>query len=783
LRDSRDVPWNRSKIMLVGQGGAGKTALANKMMGKDFEDDSKSTIGAKKFERKLTSGKMRKGEKGAILEEYVSSPKELESFMAMAASRRMGMFNLDRIMGMFNIENSDNGDHSSPRNAEGESTGSSIPIALNVSDVDTATFNKCLSENIARKDQGSELIISLYDFGGQDIFNVLHHFFMSKFGVYIVVFDMELFLSKDEEKRESCMKHLKFWMNSIVMHTYDEKSGKTAPVALVGTRGDLISTSEEHNSISMTLEKSFYCSAAWNSLIVNYFEHSNQRAELINTENGLSFFPVDNKQFSSPSVSVTPLLDACLGLLEDADFVKKPVSFIWLKILDEVKSKGLSFLSRKEVEHIATVYSMSVQDVPEMLAFFYEMGMVMWIDEGKLRDIVILDPIKYFVKPATMIICKHIATKDDSYHIVHCEEIHQDCRRKWPEDWFQMLEFGLVSQRLARRLLLSACEDDDRVDKVLLLMERFGFVSVLPVRPSCSADCKALFVAAVSPSLPEGYYIERKLCPSYGLFTKHERLIESLRRKRTACSNKFHCVTFQFAFSTTIEALHRSLLSTVGVTRDGFLPNGLFERLIGRLCGVLVSAVLNVREFLDENNFIAFKDVVKLKYCSRSIRLTNLLANNMIQVDYEVSPKSNSENENQSLMFVHDFLYEMIQEIIRECKMNLVVVTLLPVDSERFHCSDNLLLPLSKLIALNKGKLLSVDFTTADGDGHLFVQVDELRHAFGIWLGVSTIHPKENEYTNKVPFLFVSFFLFSLLFLFYRSLLNDILFFFLTIGD
>jgi ribosomal protein S18 len=51
-----------------------------------------------------------------------------------------------------------------------------------------------------------------------------------------MVFDMEL--SKDEEKRESYMKNLKFWMNSIMIHTYVEKSGKIAPVAIVGTRKD-----------------------------------------------------------------------------------------------------------------------------------------------------------------------------------------------------------------------------------------------------------------------------------------------------------------------------------------------------------------------------------------------------------------------------------------------------------------------------------------------------------------------------------------------------------------
>jgi hypothetical protein len=171
------------------------------MIGKEFKEDTESTIGAERFERKLMCGKMKEGEKGAVPEEYEPfTPKELESAMAAAAAMKMKSklkVNSPLVDGL-SISTENDVD------AFLETTFLSLP------DVDGTTFNRCLSENIARKDEGSELIISLYDFGGQDIFSVLHPFFMSKYGVYVVVFDMELFLSKEEGKRESCMKHLKF---------------------------------------------------------------------------------------------------------------------------------------------------------------------------------------------------------------------------------------------------------------------------------------------------------------------------------------------------------------------------------------------------------------------------------------------------------------------------------------------------------------------------------------------------------------------------------------------
>ncbi|MFX8569923.1 hypothetical protein ABTM09_20770, partial [Acinetobacter baumannii] len=40
--------WNRSKIMIVGEGRAGKTALANSIIGRKFEETT-STIGIEQF--------------------------------------------------------------------------------------------------------------------------------------------------------------------------------------------------------------------------------------------------------------------------------------------------------------------------------------------------------------------------------------------------------------------------------------------------------------------------------------------------------------------------------------------------------------------------------------------------------------------------------------------------------------------------------------------------------------------------------------------------------------
>ncbi len=62
------------------------------------------------------------------------------------------------------------------------------------SNVDDALVMKCLSDNV---DLDSKYKIALFDFGGQSVFNVIHPFFLTQYGVYLVVFNMEWILGTE----------------------------------------------------------------------------------------------------------------------------------------------------------------------------------------------------------------------------------------------------------------------------------------------------------------------------------------------------------------------------------------------------------------------------------------------------------------------------------------------------------------------------------------------------------------------------------------------------------
>jgi hypothetical protein len=93
--------------------------------------------------------------------------------------------------------------------------------------MDSSVVMKYLGE---RAKMDSKFIISVFDFGGQSVFNVIHPFFLTRCGVYVITFNMEwLASSADPVIREECIRYMSFWLNSVIIHTQNEKE-EIAPV-------------------------------------------------------------------------------------------------------------------------------------------------------------------------------------------------------------------------------------------------------------------------------------------------------------------------------------------------------------------------------------------------------------------------------------------------------------------------------------------------------------------------------------------------------------------------
>ena len=68
----------------------------------------------------------------------------------------------------------------------------------------------------------------------QDVFYSMHHLFLTRCGVYVVVFSLSALSAK--ERQVEVLDRIFYWLNSIRTHA----SG--APIFLVGTHADEVAT-------------------------------------------------------------------------------------------------------------------------------------------------------------------------------------------------------------------------------------------------------------------------------------------------------------------------------------------------------------------------------------------------------------------------------------------------------------------------------------------------------------------------------------------------------------
>jgi GTPase SAR1 family protein len=861
-----NVPWNRSRITLVGQGRAGKTALANNLMGKRFQE-TPSTIGIEKFERQILHGEMREG----ALSEFIQPDRIFENLVALVAASKTNLVEHDR-----------------PAVEESETmldwihdVGRDLAITCFLEqrnllgrDVDQVLFHKCLAENIFTN---SKFLISLYDFGGQDIFSVFLPFFMCRpktysplrslfGGIYLIVFDMQLFLSSDTGKSELCMKYLKFWLNSVGLYTSDPFTNKlNCSIAIIGTRGDKITAVEDYEKISSVLETKI-CPSHLKEYVVRYPTSED-------SEFPLFFFPVDNtgeKSFSSSYRSqnyccpISRLLTVMEENLEQEMKIQPEVSLLWIKAIDKLKTTSQVSLACSEMMELCyggyvNTYLLSfVVDVPPLLSFLVNNGIVIWFDEPSLRDLIILDPIRYFVEPLSLLICKHIATKDDPYPLKktkHEEEIHKQIKRGLSKDWFRMLEYGLVSRELIIELLKLAHYSTEHISKIMVLAEKFSLFVPINLDSTVSVTHRCIEIVEQPPSAEEPplkrrkllnlqksseeenvfnnmssaecsqwdmkvgcYYFVPSLLPESPHFlTCHHRdhetknLIQRLESSYSLVANHFEAVeTFYFGFCSSSQRVNHPLYCVGELSQFGFLPNGVFERFVGKLF-VTVSSCFTpsdssspsipddsfLASFLNHNNFLLFKDVIRLEYHQYSLRIFHSLQHNLLQV--EVANGCEYADSLNDMIALHDSLFRLLQTVLREFFPNLKVFTLLPIiqrdqkkksspdpaflwqqllvfvtdqSSSRINTNEiflqkSLLLPLSELMYLTEKEQRSINLSTKNGRSIHNLSSTLLKEQFGKWLGIKSVHPEKNHYENIVRLLldFYSSLLFCFTFL------------------
>jgi hypothetical protein len=265
--------------------------------------------------------------------------------------------------------------------------------------------------------------------------------------------------------------------------------------------------------------------------------------------------------------------------MKSAEYTQKEVPISWLKTLDELTSIKKSFLTYEEYTSIVAACKVSTPDL--LLDFFHELGYLMWHNHPGLRDVIILDPIDFFVKPATKIIF------DPKVH---------NLSHSFEPKWDALTKHGILDSSL-----LSDLWEDLNQDRYYLLnlMCRYGFL--VPLLNKCTTES----------------YIVPSLLP-----------ISSRQDHRQWLDDGACYQTCFFVFSTS-EDLVKLNIQVTDLKSAGFLPNGLFERIVGK--AVEWCQLTSIIEEFNTN--LLFKDLVMLKYGGQRFRLWLLQDLNIIRLD------------------------------------------------------------------------------------------------------------------------------------------------------
>jgi NLR family CARD domain-containing protein 3 len=400
---------------------------------------------------------------------------------------------------------------------------------------------------LQRSREEEPLRINLLDFGGQKAFYSLHSLYLTRYSVYLVVFDMQWLVGATAHevgpdgmtKCARCFSYLAFWLQSIYLHT-KAADESVAPVLLVGTHGDRIRSAAEHEAVSSMIHERFKASPVFSSVIP-------LKQGTASTGRGLLwFFPVDNTK-SSADDCVDKIKAAVQGCLKKEEYLKRKVPLPWLQALDAIQATKQPHVSLDLVMSIAEQSGLPVTQLPledevlRMLKYFSELGLLMHHNRPSLRHLVVLDTLRFLVTPASIVMCQHD---------IHMLEVHEHARRSKSDAYRRLTTEGLLDKCLLD-ILWADCKDIS--EEVAELMVLYGLMVPLLEK------AQALF----------NHYLVPSLLPTVAAEAK--------------AGVKSHCY---FLFGTKEQTAlweRNGNVASTAVTFQGFCPTGLFSRLTGKI--------------------------------------------------------------------------------------------------------------------------------------------------------------------------------------------------------
>ncbi|XP_078703590.1 uncharacterized protein LOC144928781 [Branchiostoma floridae x Branchiostoma belcheri] len=360
--------------------------------------------------------------------------------------------------------------------------------------------------------------ISIWDFGGQEIFYSTQQVFYTHRAIYGMIMNLTKPLD-DTVKTTSdsgppcyCHKekdYIDYHLESIRMHTRPTRDTEP-PVLFIFTHKDKV-TEEEEQKFHRTTRA-----------------HLNDK--VINKHVVTRYFSVDNTTRNPEDPKVAELREFILNLARDQkSYMGEKIPIKWLVLkskLQDMYKQGKRFCTLEDV--IKAVGSPPKGTAPEenaisILTFWHLCGDIIYFPVGNLRNLVILEP-QWFVD-----VCKTIITIPE----------YQDQYRGDTEDWEWLRKTGELRDRLIENVWRKREDLIGLKQELLDMMDKFDLVLrchgrsdeesgpkyFVPALLTTVTDEKKLYPSGTTRSQPIFIVFDGKFCP-VGLY--HRMVVSSM---------------------------------------------------------------------------------------------------------------------------------------------------------------------------------------------------------------------------------------------------------------
>ncbi|XP_035660786.1 uncharacterized protein LOC118405396 [Branchiostoma floridae] len=218
--------------------------------------------------------------------------------------------------------------------------------------------------------------LTLMDFAGDEDFYSMHHFFMAREAVYVLVFS----LAEAARGPHRTFRRLLFWLDSIDTHSADTDS----LVFVVGTHRDSVSSAQRQEVASFLRTHLYTCTKYSGRLVINTAE--------------TPYFPVENSA-SLEDQDFARLRTVMWQKMQQVAYMKRECPIKWQRFSDVIGT-----LQTNRDPHVVPYHDLfekvrkedileDEDDFRRMLSFFNRSGQVIYHEkDAVLSQYVVVDP-------------------------------------------------------------------------------------------------------------------------------------------------------------------------------------------------------------------------------------------------------------------------------------------------------------------------------------------------------------------------------------------------------